>query len=107
MRSLPSEGRQSVQAPLPAVVGTTKGINEPRYPSFMGIRKAAQAEYPLWSGGDLGVDAGAVGEAGSGVRWGSISAPPAREGSAEIISADTVEAAAEALVDKLMAEKVI
>ena len=101
------EGRQEISTSLPAVVGTTKGINEPRYPSFMGIRKAAQAEYPLWSGGDLGIDAGAVGEAGSGVRWDSISAPPAREGAAEIISEDTVEAIAEALVDKLMAEKVI
>ena len=36
------EGRQIVTAPLPAVVGTTKGINEPRYTSFIGIRKAAK-----------------------------------------------------------------
>ena len=38
------EGRQEVSASLPAVVGTTKGINEPRYTSFMGIRKAAKMD---------------------------------------------------------------
>ena len=43
------EGRQVVSAPLPAVVGTTKGINEPRYTSFIGIRKAAKMEYPAWT----------------------------------------------------------
>ncbi|MBN1955201.1 MAG: electron transfer flavoprotein subunit beta/FixA family protein [Anaerolineae bacterium] len=101
------EGRQVVQAPLPAVVGTTKGINEPRYPSFMGIRKATRAEYPLWTAGDIGAAADKVGAAGSGVRWERIFAPPAREGSAEIVAADTVEESARILVDKLLAEKVI
>ncbi len=96
------EGRQVVEAPLPAVVGTTKGINEPRYPSFMGIRKATRAEYPLWSAADIGAAPGP-----SGVRWGNITPPPAREGSAEIISAETPEEAARLLVDKLLAEKVI
>jgi electron transfer flavoprotein beta subunit len=96
------EGRQVVEAPLPAVVGTTKGINEPRYPSFMGIRKATRAAYPLWSAADVGVQAGTP-----GVRWGNITPPPAREGSAEIISADTPEEAARLLVDRLLAEKVI
>ena len=41
------EGRQVVSTSLPAVIGTTKGINEPRYTSFIGIRKAAKMEYPL------------------------------------------------------------
>ena len=101
------EGRQVVSAPLPAVVGTTKGINEPRYTSFMGIRKAAKMEYPLWSLDDVGADAGKVGAAGSGVRWPQVFMPPAREGEAEIIAGETVEEAAAILVDKLLAEKVI
>ena len=33
-----------------------KGINEPRYPNFLGIRKAAKAQIPVWSAADLGVD---------------------------------------------------
>jgi electron transfer flavoprotein beta subunit len=101
------EGRQVVEAPLPAVVGTTKGINEPRYTSFIGIRKAAKMEYPLWSLDDIGAEVDKVGAAGSGVRWPQVFAPPAREGEAEIVQADTVEEAAALLVDKLLAEKVI
>jgi electron transfer flavoprotein beta subunit len=101
------QGRQVVQAPLPAVVGTTKGINEPRYTSFMGIRKAARMEYPLWTLEDIGADPSRVGPGGSGVRWPEAFQPPAREGEAEIIEAETVEEKAALLVEMLLAEKVI
>ncbi len=101
------QGRQVVSAPLPAVVGTTKGINEPRYTSFMGIRKAAKMAYPLWTLQDVGAEADKVGAAGSGVRWPEVAMPPAREGEAEIIAGETVEESAAILVDKLLAEKVI
>jgi len=101
------EGRQEVSAPLPAVVGTTKGINEPRYTSFIGIRKAAKMEYPHQTLDDIGAEADKVGAAGSGVRWPQVFAPPVREGEAEIIEAETVEETAALLVEKLLAEKVI
>ncbi len=101
------EGRQVVSATLPAVVGTTKGINEPRYTSFIGIRKAAKMEYPAWSLDDVGAESDKVGASGSGVRWPEVFAPPAREGEAEMIEAETVEQQAAILVDKLLAEKVI
>lgn len=101
------EGRQVVSAPLPAVVGTTKGINEPRYTSFMGIRKAARMEYPVWSLADIGAEVNKVGAAGSGVRWPQVFMPPVREGEAEIIKGETVEETVSLLVDKLLAEKVI
>jgi electron transfer flavoprotein beta subunit len=101
------EGRQVVEAPLPAVVGTIKGINEPRYTSFIGIRKAAQMEYPLWTLEDIGADGEKVGPSGSGVRWPQVFEPAVREGEAEIIEAETVEEEAEILVEKLLAEKVI
>ena len=101
------EGRQEVSSPLPAVVGTTKGINEPRYTSFIGIRKASKMEYPLQTLADIGAEADKVGAAGSGVRWPQVFAPPVREGEAEIIEAETVEETATILVEKLLAEKVI
>ncbi|MBN1976658.1 MAG: electron transfer flavoprotein subunit beta/FixA family protein [Anaerolineae bacterium] len=101
------EGRQVVTAPLPAVVGTTKGINEPRYTSFMGIRKAAKMDYPTSGLADIDAEADKAGAAGSGVRWPEISMPPAREGEAEIIAGETVEESARLLVEKLLAEKVI
>jgi len=101
------EGRQVVSTSLPAVIGTTKGINEPRYTSFIGIRKAAKMEYPAWTLEDVGAEADKVGPAGSGVRWPEVFMPPAREGEAEIIEAETVEETAAVLVEKLLAEKVI
>jgi electron transfer flavoprotein beta subunit len=101
------EGRQVVVAPLPAVVGTTKGINEPRYTSFVGIRKAAKMQVPVWSLADVGAEVGGAGASGSGVRWPEIFPPPARAGEAEIIRGETVEESARMLVEKLLAEKVI
>jgi hypothetical protein len=40
------EGRQSMKANLPAVLSVVQSIGEPRYPSFMGIRKASKADHP-------------------------------------------------------------
>jgi electron transfer flavoprotein beta subunit len=49
------EGRQTVSAKLPAVLSVVQSIGEPRYPSFMGIRKASKANIPVWSLSDLGM----------------------------------------------------
>lgn len=95
--------RQVVRAPLPAVISVVKEINEPRYPSFMGIRKAARAEIPGWSASDLGMTE--VPE--SAVEWPEIFAPPSVETEVEIIEGDSAEAKAENLADRLIAEKVI
>ncbi len=96
------EGRQQVEAPLPAVVSVTKDVGEPRYPSFMGIRKASRAKIPTWSLADLGIDAPrAV------VAWPEVSNPPVREVVCEIITGDSPEEIANTLADKILAEKVI
>lgn len=96
------DGKQIVESRLPAVISVVKDINEPRYPSFMGIRKASRAEIPEWSGADVGADG-----ASAKVAWEEIYALPPREGEVEIIEADSVEAAAALLADKLIEEKVI
>jgi electron transfer flavoprotein beta subunit len=100
------QGKQIVTARLPAVVGTVKDINEPRYPSFMGIRKAAKAVINTWSVADLGLDTAQVGEAGSATRWPQVFPLPAREGSVEMIEGTAEEIAAK-LADRLLADKVI
>ena len=100
-------GREVLTSKLPCVVSVVKEINEPRYPSFIGIRKAAKATIPTWTVADIGLDPATVGAAASGVRWPEVSLPPAREGACEIITGDTPEAIAAALADKLMAEKII
>ncbi len=100
------QGKQIVTSTLPAVIGTVKDINEPRYPSFMGIRKAAKATIATWTAADLGLDPAKVGEAGSATRWPSVTPLPAREGSVEMIEGAPEEVAAK-LADKLQADKVI
>jgi len=100
------EGRQTVTAQLPVVLGVVKEINEPRYPSFMGIRKASRATIPVWTAADLVIDGG-TGAASSKVDWSNVYALPARDASVEIIEADTVEEQVRILVDRLFEEKVI
>jgi electron transfer flavoprotein beta subunit len=101
------EGRQVVSSNLPAVVAVVKEINEPRYPSFMGIRKASKMQPTLWSAADLGIDPASVGRGAAAVQWTRIYALPPREGAVEFISGDSPEAIAAALADKLMADKVL
>lgn len=100
-RSL-EEGRQVVDGKLPAVVSVVKDIGEPRYPSFMGIRKASRAEIPVWSQADLGVEV-----SGPVVTWPEISNPPKREIVTEIISGDSPTEIAETLVEKILEEQVL
>jgi electron transfer flavoprotein beta subunit len=97
------EGRQLVSSPLPAVVSVVKEINEPRYPSFMGIRKASRAEIPLWSAAEIGLDE----ISDSAVTWPEIMAPPKIETKVEMIEGETPGEIAARLVDRLMEEKVI
>ena len=96
------DGKETVTAPLPAVISVVKEINDPRYPSFMGIRKAGRAKIPVWGADDLGVDG-----IGSKVDWSHVYATPPREGEVEMIEGDSVADKAAKLVDKLYEEKVI
>jgi electron transfer flavoprotein beta subunit len=101
------EGRETVAASLPAVVSVSKEINEPRYPSFMGIRKAARATIPVWTASDLSLESGAIGSAGAVTRWQDVRKPPPRSSEVVIVDEDSVEATAAQLADLLLAEKVI
>jgi electron transfer flavoprotein beta subunit len=96
------EGRQAVNASLPAVISVVQSIGEPRYPSFMGIRKASKAQIPTWSLADLGMEAPAP-----VVTRTEIMTPPVRDTACEIIAGESPETIADALVDKIMAEKVL
>lgn len=96
------EGRQIVESALPAAISVSKDIGEPRYPSFMGIRKASRAKIPVWTLADLGIDAPA-----RIVRWPGIENPPVREVTTEIITGDSPQEIAELLADKILEEKVL
>jgi electron transfer flavoprotein beta subunit len=103
---LVDEGKEIVTANLPVAINVVKEINEPRYPSFMGIRKANRATIPVWTAADLTVDGG-TGAAAKKADWSNVYALPPRDSSVEIIKADTVEEQARILVDRLFEEKVI
>lgn len=97
------EGRQIVRSPLPVAISVVKEINEPRYPSFMGIRKASRAEIPIWSAAELGlqqVDPAAL-------RWHKIVSPPKRDTQCEYIDGESPGEMAVRLVDRLFEEKLI
>ena len=96
------QGKQIVSAKLPAVISVMKGINEPRYPNFLGIRKAAKAQIPVWSAADIGVDLPRA--ATLALRYLN---PPAREISTEIIAGADIEQKANTLVERLFEEKVL
>ncbi|PID87029.1 MAG: electron transfer flavoprotein subunit beta [Chloroflexi bacterium] len=96
------DGKETVTASLPVVISVVKEINDPRYPSFMGIRKAGRAKIPVWSAADIGVE-----DVGSKVDWSNVYAMPPREGSVEMLEGDSAQDMAEELADKLFEEKVI
>lgn len=96
------EGKQIVETKLPAALTVSKDIGEPRYPSFMGIRKASRANIPVWKLSDLGIQAPQ-----SVVRWPEVTSPPAREVKTEIITGSSPQEIAEKLADKILEEKVL
>jgi len=48
-------GTETLDVPLPAVFTAQKGLNEPRYPSMMGIMKAKNKELKVLTLADLGM----------------------------------------------------
>lgn len=96
------EGRQIVSAPMPAVLSVVQSIGEPRYPSFMGIRKASRAIIPTWTLAELGISAPTP-----VLQQREMFAPPSREQPCEFIEGETPAEIAEKLVEKILAEKVL
>jgi electron transfer flavoprotein beta subunit len=77
-------GYDVIEAPLPAVVAVSDAINEPRYPSLKGIMSAKSKPQESLSASDLGLDAGALGEQGSGTTVLALGDPPPRGDSRKI-----------------------
>ena len=96
------EGRQTVSAKPPVVVSVVQSIGEPRYPSFMGIRKSSKATIPVWSLSDLGVSTPE-----SIVKRTELMNPPVQDTTIEIISGENPAEIADKLADKILAEKLL
>jgi electron transfer flavoprotein beta subunit len=96
------EGRLTVSARLPAVLSIVKDFGEPRYPSFMGIRKASRAEIPIWSLSDLGLTG-----LKANISWPEIMNTQQRQVTTDMITGANPQEIAETLADKIMAEKIL
>jgi len=97
-------GYDVIEAQLPAVIAVSDAINEPRYPSLKGIMGAKKKPQEQVSGSDLGLDAGALGEAGSGTTVLALGEPPPR-GDARKIEDDG--SAAQQIADFLAEKKLL
>lgn len=95
---LVEQGRQVVASRLPAVISVVKDINEPRYPTLIGIRKAAKAQIPVLSLADVGATPPAA-----RTRVTAYRNLPARDAQVEMMSG-TPEEQARALADRLHEE---
>jgi electron transfer flavoprotein beta subunit len=97
-------GYDVIEAPLPAVIAVSDAINEPRYPSLKGIMGAKKKPFDTLSLGDIGIDAGDAGEAGSRTEVLALGEPPSR-GDARKIEDDG--SAAQQIVDFLAEKRLV
>ncbi len=75
-RELEGGLEEIVQVKLPALFAVQTGINEPRYVSIMGIRKAMQKEIKVMDLADTGLSENDIGEAGSWIKIEKMYVPP-------------------------------
>lgn len=84
-------GYDTVDVELPAVISVGDAINEPRYPSLKAIMGAKKKPQDKKAVGDVGIEAGEVGEAGSKTAVLALNPPPAKEAGEVIEDEDTNE----------------
>ncbi len=101
-REIAGGNKEMNEIELPCVLSIQTGINQPRYVGIRGIRQVASVEVPVHGAADLGVAAGAVGEAGAKVHRMNYFVPVMGKG-AEMLEGDNEEMAAK-LVDMLKAK---
>jgi electron transfer flavoprotein beta subunit len=87
-------GKEGVEAPLPAVITAQKGLNEPRRPTFKGVRAARQKPIHKKTAAELGIPSKTVGATGAKVEIVSLSPPPERD-AGQIIPGNAAEACRE------------
>ncbi len=96
-------GAVTVEAPLPALFTTQRGLNEPRYASLPGIMKAKKKPLEVKTVAALGLDPARVGAAGRKVVVTALRLPPERK-AVRMIAGETPAAMAAELVRVLHEE---
>ncbi len=90
-------GRERVEAALPVLLTVVKDINVPRQPSILKMKKARNAEIPVWGAKDINADPAQLGQIGSPTWVEKIFSPEQKtrgeifEGNVDEISENLVE----------------
>ena len=84
-------GYDTVAVELPAVISVGDAINEPRYPSLKAIMGAKKKPLDKVAVGDVGIEAGRVGQDGSRTTVIALNPPPQKEKGTIIEDEDTNE----------------
>ena len=95
-REIEGGNKEMNEIDLPCVLSIQTGINEPRYVGMRGIRQVASVDIPTFGASDLGVDVGAVGDAGAKVKRVDYFVPALGKG------AEILQGSREEIIDKLM-----
>jgi len=93
---------EAIKGHLPAMLTVVKDINQPRYPSLLGIRKASRRKLEVWTAESIGADASRIGLGGSPTWVERVFTPPMRSGG-EILEGE-VDEAIDKLIGKLQAD---
>jgi len=96
-------GKEVVESKLPALVTVVKDINQPRFRTLMGIRKATQAQIPVWKPSELKCEETKIGLMGSATEVIRIFTPEPRSGG-QVLEGEPEEVC-DVLVQKLMEAK--
>jgi electron transfer flavoprotein beta subunit len=95
------DGYQRLKVRLPALLGVSSELNEPRYPPLKGIMAAGRAQIPVWTAADLGL-------AGTSPRVQLRRLyVETREAKVELIEADSLAEAGAKLADKLREARLV
>ena len=95
-----------VEAELPAVVTVSNEIGAPRVPNLRETMRAARKPVVVWNASDLGLEANAVGAAGSRAVRECVFAP-SKSVQCEIIEASSPEAQGAQLAQRLREARVL
>ncbi|MCL6515844.1 electron transfer flavoprotein subunit beta/FixA family protein [Alicyclobacillus sp.] len=96
------DGVERVRARLPVLITALAELNEPRRASLPGVLRAARYRPIVWTTNDFpDLDRSKIGLRGSPTIVSKTWVPEPRAITTEYISGDTLQAAAEALVDRL------
>lgn len=98
-REVEGGNREISEIELPCVLSIQTGINEPRYVGMRGVRQVASVPIPVLGANELGIGAGAIGEASAKVKRLDYFVPA--QGKRAQILAGSREAVIEQLVEVL------